>query len=201
MEDKSRTPSHWEQLSEVEVADCKVFKVLRRKMRNPSNGKEGDFSVIKAFNWVVAIAETVDHNYVIVNQFRFGSKALSWEFPAGCIDENEDPVIAAERELREESGYLPQAPGRIIGKARPNPALQDKRQRQRDNRVGRARATGMQGAALEGHPLNDQERRNVSRHDSRCPVLPITAQGLPQRRRPGIARQVRNASRIAGTFK
>ncbi|MBN1404643.1 MAG: NUDIX hydrolase [Opitutales bacterium] len=125
MEDKSRTPAHWEQLSEEEVADCKVFKVLRRKMRNPSNGKEGDFSVIKAFNWVVAIAETVDHNYVIVNQFRFGSKALSWEFPAGCIDENEDPISAAERELREESGYLPQAPGRIIGKARPNPALQD----------------------------------------------------------------------------
>ncbi len=118
-------PSKWELLGERELARTAVFEVVQRRLRNPSNGKEGEFSVIKARNWVVAMAEVRPGHYAMVTQYRFGSDELSLEFPAGCLDGDEDPLLAAARELEEESGYRPLSAGRILGKVHPNPALQD----------------------------------------------------------------------------
>jgi ADP-ribose pyrophosphatase len=120
-----KTPSLWRVISEREVADCRVFKVSGRTERNEKTGIEYEFFVINAFNWVVALAKGGDGRYLLVNQFRFGSGALSWEFPAGCVDSGEAPVEAAARELAEETGYAPVGQGRVIGRILPNPALQD----------------------------------------------------------------------------
>jgi ADP-ribose pyrophosphatase len=117
-------PSKWTVLSEREIADCRVFKVTGRREKNDRTGVEGEFFVIRAFDWVVALARS-DGEYLMVNQFRFGSGNLSWEFPAGCIDKGETPLEAAARELSEETGYSPACEGRIIGRILPNPALQD----------------------------------------------------------------------------
>lgn len=58
----------------------------------------------------------------MVRQFRWGSNGLSWEFPGGIVNEGEDPVAAGLRELQEETGYAARG-GRLIGYARPNPAI------------------------------------------------------------------------------
>ena len=123
--DPSHLPTLWRTLSETPVADCRVFKVVSQRAQNPRTGCEGEFFVIKAFDWVVALAATAVGEYLMVNQYRFGSQALSWEFPAGCLDPGEEPVAAAARELREETGFEPLGEGRVIGKFLPNPALQD----------------------------------------------------------------------------
>jgi len=125
MDDEStHAPALWRVISKREVADCRVFKVSALRERNERTGAEGEFFVIDAFDWVVALASPKYGEYVMVNQFRFGSGALSWEFPAGCIDEGEEPVEAAARELAEETGYAPVGQGRVLGKIHPNPALQ-----------------------------------------------------------------------------
>jgi len=125
MEKPGPEPSGWELLEEDLVADCGVFKIVRRRERKVRGGQTGDFSVIKAFDWVVAIASPREGEYLLVNQFRFGIDAMSWEFPAGCMDVGESPMDAAVRELREETGYSPDGPGLVLGKVHPNPALQD----------------------------------------------------------------------------
>jgi 8-oxo-dGTP pyrophosphatase MutT (NUDIX family) len=118
-------PSLWELLDESPVADCGVFKIVRRTERKIRGGRTGEFSIIKAFDWVVALASPRKGEYLLVNQYRFGIDALSWEFPAGCMDAGESPAEAAARELQEETGYAPAGPGRVLGKVHPNPALQD----------------------------------------------------------------------------
>ena len=121
----TQTPTLWETIGESPMADCKVFNVVRQRARNPQTGKEGDFSVIKAPDWVVTLAFPSKDELLMVNQYRFGSHMLSWEFPAGCMEEGESPIEAAARELVEETGFAPAGEGKIVGHFFPNPALQD----------------------------------------------------------------------------
>jgi ADP-ribose pyrophosphatase len=42
---------------------------------------------------------------LLARQYRYAADAYLWELPAGRIDEGEDPLAAAKRELLEETGY------------------------------------------------------------------------------------------------
>ena len=77
-------------------------------------------------DWVLALPVTPEGRIIMVRQWRFGASALSLEPPGGVAGIGEDPLVTAERETREETGYCGgQAVG--LGHASPNPALQDNR--------------------------------------------------------------------------
>jgi ADP-ribose pyrophosphatase len=42
---------------------------------------------------------------LLIRQYRYAANQELWEIPAGRIDEGEDPLTAAQRELAEETGY------------------------------------------------------------------------------------------------
>jgi ADP-ribose diphosphatase len=52
---------------------------------------------------VVAIGR--DHRVVFVRQPREAARAVLLELPAGTMEAGEDPLVTAQRELREETGY------------------------------------------------------------------------------------------------
>lgn len=53
----------------------------------------------------VSIVATDDEFIYLVKQYRSGIEKEILEIPAGLLEENEDPVLAASRELQEEIGY------------------------------------------------------------------------------------------------
>ncbi len=116
------SPAAWGLLHEAIHADCKVFQVLRQRCKHPHDSREGDFFVIRCSDWVLALPVTRDGLLVLVRQYRFGTKNLSWEPPGGVLDAGEDPLDAAIRETEEETGYKC-ARARIIGSCSPNPAI------------------------------------------------------------------------------
>lgn len=115
-------PSCWTPTLEELHAKCVVFDVYKEHFAHPKDGREGDFYVARAPDWVTAIPVTRDGQIIMVNQFRFGIRRLSWEFPGGVIDPGEDCVHAAVREVSEETGYAGDPPF-PLGSAASNPAL------------------------------------------------------------------------------
>lgn len=89
-----------------------------------ADGTEGDYIVLDAPDWAVVIPELDDgRRFLVVDQWRHGTKEMSREFPGGVIEKDETPQEGAARELREETGCI--ADELIhLGSAYPNPALQ-----------------------------------------------------------------------------
>lgn len=46
-----------------------------------------------------------DNRVVLIRQYRYITGGYLWEIPAGKLDDKEDPLSCAERELAEEVGY------------------------------------------------------------------------------------------------
>ena len=114
----------WRRERSEQVADCRVFKVRRDYSADPRDGRVHDFYVIEAPDWINVIPLTDDGRVVLIEQYRHGTGEVSLEIPGGMVDEGESPRDAAARELLEETGY---EAGEVVllGKTRPNPAIQD----------------------------------------------------------------------------
>ncbi|MFC1574219.1 NUDIX hydrolase [Candidatus Latescibacterota bacterium] len=55
-------------------------------------------------DYITIFAETPGNLIPVVQQYRPAVEAYTWEFPAGLLEEGEDPVQGSIRELREETG-------------------------------------------------------------------------------------------------
>jgi ADP-ribose pyrophosphatase len=102
------------------VADHGVFRVDR--LTYPALPR--DIFVFEVPDWCNVIAETADGLLVMIWQYRFGTDQISLEIPGGIIDAGEEPVAAARRELREETGYDADS-FELLSVVEPNPALQN----------------------------------------------------------------------------
>jgi 8-oxo-dGTP pyrophosphatase MutT (NUDIX family) len=121
-QEQPKAPARWHLLDDRLLNACRVWDLRARRYRHPELGNEGEFYYIDSRDWVVVIARTRARELIMVRQFRWGTDALSWEFPGGIIDAGEDPVTAGLRELKEETGYIAES-GRLIGHCSPNPAI------------------------------------------------------------------------------
>ncbi len=113
----------WEQLREEPLVRYKAFDVRRSWRRSPRTGAEIGFFLIDTWNWVNIVAITEQDEILLVRQYRHGTQEFTIEVPGGLLDPGEDdPIQAAARELREETGYK-HGELRLLGVTRPNPAI------------------------------------------------------------------------------
>ena len=113
----------WKTIRSIPAGDFRIFKIRSDTCVNPRTGKEHDFYVLDSVNWVNVIAITPDQRLVMIHQYRHGSGTVELEIPGGMMDPHEtDPVTAAVRELREETGYEGEN-ARLLGRVHSNPAI------------------------------------------------------------------------------
>ncbi|MDG2305937.1 MAG: NUDIX hydrolase [Candidatus Binatia bacterium] len=114
----------WVRLGLSKVYRTRVFDVLRQRSRSPRTGREHDFFVLEACDWVNVIPLTNDDEVVLIRQYRHGIEDFTLEIPGGMIDPTDaSPQVAAGREMLEETGFgsddiIP------LGSIHPNPAIQ-----------------------------------------------------------------------------
>jgi len=78
---------------------------LREDTWRLPDGSERVYPVLVAGAAVAILAFVDDERVVLVRQYRHLQRGPSWELPGGGVLTGEDPAVAAQRELREESGY------------------------------------------------------------------------------------------------
>ena len=83
------------------------LEILRETYKMPVGNTIKKEKVVKNSekNSVIVIAITQDKEYIITFKDRIKDKRIA-EFPSGYIENNEDLIEAAKRELKEETGYI-----------------------------------------------------------------------------------------------
>lgn len=91
------------------VFDSKYVNVNKNTVLS-SDGKEYEYFTTSTSNGVLVIPIRIKDgkvNFLLTRQYRVAMDTYSVEFPKGALEYGEEPVVAAQRELLEETGYTP----------------------------------------------------------------------------------------------
>jgi ADP-ribose pyrophosphatase len=88
-----------------EVYKCNLFRVTEDEAIDKKTGFHIKRSVVRHAGSAVMMAVDEKKRILLVRQYRLPADKYLWELPAGKLDEGENSLQAAKRELIEETGY------------------------------------------------------------------------------------------------
>lgn len=95
---------NWKKLKS-EIVHSNPWYIVRKDDVIRPNGDRGEYYVVETRGPSVFIVATNSQNQILlIGMERYTNSTFSWEIPGGNSD-NQDPKIAALRELQEETGY------------------------------------------------------------------------------------------------
>ncbi len=104
MLDENKNP--WKTIATNSVYDNPWIKVTQSEVINPKGGK-GIYGVVSFKNKAIGIVPVDEEGFIyLVGQYRYTLNEYSWEIPEGGAPLNEEPLEAAKRELKEETGMV-----------------------------------------------------------------------------------------------
>ncbi|RGY98555.1 NUDIX hydrolase [Clostridium sp. AM58-1XD] len=110
----------WKLLSSKTIIKDKWIDLHADSCQLPDGTVIEPFYVNHISDFVVAVAVTKDHDFIMIRQYRHGTKQILLELPAGCTESSDaDFAAAAARELLEETGFSGNQP-EFLCKIAPN---------------------------------------------------------------------------------
>lgn len=95
----------WKKLQAEYIIQSNWLSVRKDAYKTPDGEVVDDFYVVERPDFVVIIPLTIEEKFVLVEQYRHGLEREIMNFPMGFINEGEEPIRAAARELLEETGF------------------------------------------------------------------------------------------------
>lgn len=95
----------WKTIGSKYTHENRWFKVRTDAVITPG-GQQGEYNVIEIPPPVGIVALNDKNEICLIKEFRYPHQLWIWEVPMGAIDASDaDPLVAAKRELKEETGY------------------------------------------------------------------------------------------------
>lgn len=116
------TKPKWEIIKDKKVYETPIFSLHEKKVLPDAGSDAANFYVLQAPEWINVISLTEDNHIILVEQYRHGIDEPTLEIPGGMVDEGEEPIEAAKRELLEETGFEADS-WEALGKTSSNPAI------------------------------------------------------------------------------
>jgi len=96
----------WKMLSKENVITGNKFLTIEKhKVQAPDGTVINDWQIVITPNFVNIVAVTKEDKFLILKQNKYASDGESLAPVGGYIEPEEDPLVAAKRELQEETGY------------------------------------------------------------------------------------------------
>ncbi len=112
-----RGESGWNLVGDETLFANPYLEVHHVSVTTPSRSTPFQWTVAHRKGAVVIAALTTENKFLLVRQERIPIRATIWEFPAGQIDDHEEPDAiraTALRELHEEAGYTLAPGGEVL---------------------------------------------------------------------------------------
>jgi 8-oxo-dGTP pyrophosphatase MutT (NUDIX family) len=116
----------WTKKSSELVFNHRWFKVQKDIVQLPNGKILDDYFLWPEGDVVLVVPVTVKNEIILVKQYKHGIGEVVLEVPAGMLNDREEPLTGAIRELKEETGYTSEEiislgavsnhPTKVIGK-------------------------------------------------------------------------------------
>jgi ADP-ribose diphosphatase len=89
----------------VEFSGGPIREIARETVQLPDGRIIPDFYTARMGDYALVYAVTTEGKVLMLRQYKHGVGRVCLTFPGGYVAPGEDPAVAAERELLEETGY------------------------------------------------------------------------------------------------